>query len=284
MAQFARPDSNVTQASFTGGFAEIDEASPSDADFAWGTDNTAAELEVGLGNVTDPALSTGHTFRYRIAKTNDGVVDGAGSSCTVTARLMQGATQIATDTAKTATGTWTQYAYTLSSGEADAITDYTDLRLEFLTSASGGNPTNRRGAAVSWAELEVPDAVADTALAGSAAGSSSAAGDLSTEIALAGSSAGASTAAGDLATGIALAGASAGASTALGDLTTQIPLAGSAAGAATGAGDLSTQIALAGSAQGTSTAGGAMNGGGGGGGGNGHGKARRQLIRLLGVA
>jgi hypothetical protein len=160
MAQFARPDSDITQTSFTGGFSTIDESVASDADFAYGANNTAAELEVGLSNVTDPNSSTGHVFRYRIARTNAGVVDGGGNAVTVTARLMQGTTQIATDTAKTATGTWTQYAYTLSAAEADAITNYNDLRLEFLTSGSGGSPAVRRGGAVSWAEFEVPDAAA----------------------------------------------------------------------------------------------------------------------------
>src|SRR3990172_2350876 len=188
MAQFARPDSNVTQTSFTGGFAEIDEAIASDADFAHGANNTAAELEVGLSNVTDPASSVGHIFRYRVAKTNAGAVDGGGNAVTVTARLMQGTTQRATDTAKTATGTWTQYAYTLSGAEADAITDYADLRLEFVTSASGGSPANRRGGAVSWAELEVPNVPADTALAGSSASAAAASGALTTSITLAGSS------------------------------------------------------------------------------------------------
>jgi hypothetical protein len=158
VAQFARPDGNVTQTSFTGGFAEIDEATPSDADFAYGANNTAAELEVSLGDVTDPQSGAGHTFRYRIAKTDDGVVDGGGNAVTVTVRLMQGTTEIAADSAQTATGTWTQYELTLTSGQADAITNYADLRLEFVTSASGGSPANRRGGAVSWAELEVPDA------------------------------------------------------------------------------------------------------------------------------
>lgn len=170
MAQFGRPDSNVTQTSFTGGFAEIDEATASDVDFAYGANNTAAELEIGLSDVTDPVSSMGHVFRYRIAKTNAGTVDGGGNAVTVTARLMQGLTQIATDTAKTANGTWTQYAYTLSAAEADAITDYPDLRLEFLTSASGGSPAARRGGAVSWAELETPDAGV-TAKSGSDSGS-----------------------------------------------------------------------------------------------------------------
>ena len=157
MAQFARPDADVTNTG-TNGFAAVDESTPSDADFWFGDNNTAEELEVSLSNVTDPSSSAGHTFRYRVAKTNAGTVDGGGNAVTVTARLMQGATQIAADSAKTATGTWTQYDFTLSGAEADAITDYTDLRLEFVTSASGGSPANRRGGAVSWAELEVPDA------------------------------------------------------------------------------------------------------------------------------
>ncbi|HEY0751896.1 MAG TPA: hypothetical protein VGD26_12115 [Chitinophagaceae bacterium] len=158
MAQLVRPDGNITQTSFTGGFAEIDEITASDVDFAYGANNTAAVLEVSLGNITDPVSSTGHTFRYRIARTNAGVVDAGGNAVTVTAALYQGTTLIATDVAKTATGTWTQYAYTLAGAEADAITDYTDLRLRFTTSASGGGPSLRRGAAVSWAELESPDA------------------------------------------------------------------------------------------------------------------------------
>lgn len=159
MAQFARPNSNVTQTSFTNGFAEIDESVASDADFAYGANNVAAVLEVGLTDPTDPVLSSGHTFRYRIAKVNAGTVDGAGNAVTVTVELYQGTTLIAADVARTATGTWTQYSYTLAGAEADAITDYTDLRLRFTTSASGGNPSNRRGGAVSWAELEVPDFV-----------------------------------------------------------------------------------------------------------------------------
>src|SRR3970040_1513536 len=138
MAQFARPDSTVTQSSFSGGFAAIDEVTPSDADFTFGANNTAAELEVGLSDVTDPAVSTGHVFRFRIAKTDDGVVDGGENEVTITTRLMQGTTQIAASSPVTTGGTWTTWLRNLSGAEADAITDYTDLRLEFLTSASGG--------------------------------------------------------------------------------------------------------------------------------------------------
>lgn len=159
MAQFARPSSDITNNGFSGGFAAIDEASPSDADRWIGNNNQADTLEVLLSSVNDPTSSSGHTFRYRIAKSDeDGATpDGGGNAVTITASLWQGGTQIATDTAKTAGGTWTQYAFALSGAEADAITNYADLRLRFVTTASGGSPANRRGGAVSWAELEVPD-------------------------------------------------------------------------------------------------------------------------------
>src|SRR3990170_7358280 len=225
MAQLARPDGDITNTG-NGGFADIDETTPSDSDFWWGDNNQADELEVSLSNVTDPVSSSGHTFRYRIAKTNAGAVDGGGNAVTVTARLMQGTTQRATDTAKTATGDWTQYAYTLSGAEADAITDYADLRLEFVTSASGGSPANRRGGAVSWAELEVPNVPADTALAGSSASAAAASGALTTSITLAGSSAGVAAPAGVLTTAIPLVGSAAGVADASAGLTTAIRLVG----------------------------------------------------------
>lgn len=155
MAQFLRPAGNVTQSSFTGGFAEIDEATASDSDWAWGADNTAAVLEVSLSDPSGTPGSGTCTVRYRIARTNDGVVDGAGNACTVTGEVYEGGTQVATDTARTATGTWTEYSFTFA---ASAVTDWTDLRLRFTTSTSGGSPANRRGGAVSWAEVETPDA------------------------------------------------------------------------------------------------------------------------------
>lgn len=156
MAQFLRPDSNVTQTSFTGGFAEIDEATASDADFAYGANNTAAVLEVGLSNpaaTPDPAGTS--TVRYRIAKVNNGSVTGTGSNLTVTAEIYQGGTLIQADTAQSPTGTWTAYSFTFTHG---SITDWTNLRFRFSTSTSGGSPANRRGGAVSWAEIEAPDA------------------------------------------------------------------------------------------------------------------------------
>lgn len=155
MAQTLVPDGNITQTSFTGGFAEIDEASPgSDADFAYGANNTAAVLEVSVSNPgTTPGAGT-CTVKFRHAKTNAGTVDGAGNAVTVTAEVYEGATQRAIDSAQTATGTWTERQFTF---DASLVSNWNDLRLRFTTSASGGSPANRRGGAISWAEIQTPD-------------------------------------------------------------------------------------------------------------------------------
>jgi hypothetical protein len=172
MAQFARPDADVSN-NGNGGFADIDEATASDADYWWGDDNAADVLEVSLGNVTDPGVSTGHIVRVRLAKVDGGVYPGTGGTTpTQTVELFQGTTLIATAvSAVNAPDAWTQTDYTLSAAEADAITDYTDLRVRVTNTASGGSPANRRGGAASWAELEVPDAAAVTEKQGTDSGS-----------------------------------------------------------------------------------------------------------------
>jgi hypothetical protein len=154
VAQFLRPDSTVTADGFTNGHAAIDEAIASDADFAYGANNTAAVLEVGLSNPTGTPASGTTMVRYRHAKVNSGALSGSGSSVTVTAEIYQGASLIASDAAQTAGGSWTARSWT---PDMSGVTDWTDLRLRFTTSSSGGSPANRRGGAVSWAELEVPD-------------------------------------------------------------------------------------------------------------------------------
>ncbi len=161
MAQFLRPDGNVTTTNFTNGFSNIDEATASDVDFAYGANNVVAVLEVSLSNPSATPGSGTSTVRYRIARTNAGTVDGTGSAVTVTCAVVQGTTVLASDSAQTATGTWTQYSF---NPDMSGVTDWNDVRLRFTTSASGGSPANRRGAAVSWAELEAPDAAASQSL------------------------------------------------------------------------------------------------------------------------
>ncbi len=64
MAQFARPDSDVTVDAWGTAplWSKIDEVTPSDADSISSFDFPPAihECEVGLSNVTDPTSSTGH--------------------------------------------------------------------------------------------------------------------------------------------------------------------------------------------------------------------------------
>ncbi len=162
MVQVVRPTSDVTNEWSSGGFGEIDETPFSDSDFAYSIDKPTDDvLEVHLGDPTDPAVNTGHIFRYRWATVDGGVLSGDGTSVTQAYVLVQGTTLITGATANqhtTNSATFSAVSVTLTGTEADAITDYTDLRLRITASGGGGSPTDRRGAACSFAEFEVPDA------------------------------------------------------------------------------------------------------------------------------
>lgn len=82
--------------------------------------------------MTDPQSSTGHIIRWRRRKQ-----PASGSNdVNLTVRLLQGSTQITSQADNTIPSTFTDASYTLSTAEADSITDYSNLRLEFV--ASGG--------------------------------------------------------------------------------------------------------------------------------------------------
>lgn len=168
MAQFARPDSTIDAAGWSvvdsEPHAHINESTPNDNTRTWTPNNPSATntLIVSLSNVIDPVSSSNHVIRFRIAQTDADSADGAPSSggtatvCSIA--LFQGASQIAILADQAATeSAFTQYEYTLSGAEADAITDYTDLQLQFVPTGGAGSPANRRGVSLSWAELEVPD-------------------------------------------------------------------------------------------------------------------------------
>ncbi len=147
MAQTARPDADGTITGWTdqaGGttnlYATLDETTPSDADYVMSADNpTAAQrLRLRLSNVTDPVSSSGHSLNVRMQKSLSG-----GSTVTAELRIYQGgSTTLGAGTLiATFDGTdnsamdnvpngWTAYSFTLSAGETDAITDYTDLWVE----------------------------------------------------------------------------------------------------------------------------------------------------------
>lgn len=157
MAQFLRPDGDVLNPG-TGTFADIDESVASDADFVFSANGASDTYEFSFSDIADPQSSSTHTLRYRIAKVNAGAINNAGNSVTCVVDLVQGGSVLATDASRTCTGTWTTYSFAISTAQADAITDYSDLRIRFtFTTSGGGSPSNRRGGAISWAEFETPD-------------------------------------------------------------------------------------------------------------------------------
>jgi hypothetical protein len=153
MAQFLRPDSNITQTNWTNGFAEIDEATADDTDFSFGANNSSnARLEVGLSDPTGAPGSGTCTVRWRYAKVSSGTLSGTGGTVNQTCGLYEGSTLIASSTVTTG-GSWTDGSFTLSSGD---VSDWNNVSLRFTQTGSGGGG-NARGSAVSWAEVEIPD-------------------------------------------------------------------------------------------------------------------------------
>jgi hypothetical protein len=104
---------------------------------------------VGLGPLEDPVSGLGHVIRVRARKPSSGVrIDGS-------VELLQGSTTIATmSIPNLATNSWTEYSDTLTTAEADAITDYSalSLRITFWRSGTGAS----RVGTVTQASFEVP--------------------------------------------------------------------------------------------------------------------------------
>ena len=164
MAQFARPDSDVTAGMWVpiGGpvslFDTMNEVVASDTDFAESDSNPTFDLmEVGLSNLDDPALSTGHILRYRYQKDS-----AAGAQIDLVVDLVQGVTVIATFTHLDIQLGFITQAQTLTGPQTDAITDYTDLRIRFTADNPGPGAT--REAHVSFAEFEIPFQLSGTIL------------------------------------------------------------------------------------------------------------------------
>jgi len=163
MAQFARPTSDVTiPTGFNGTYVSIDETTASDADFVYSNDNTNGTYETLLGGVVDPVDGVGsYTIRARVSRCDTSVPNSTtGTSASIGVALYQGATLIATARAVSSVAAWINVSYSLTTPEINSITNYSDLRLQFQYSGGGGSTTNRRGVAISFAEIEIPDFVA----------------------------------------------------------------------------------------------------------------------------
>lgn len=90
----------------------------------------SAVYEARLAAGLDPLSSVGHTVAVVLSTA------GGATSSTCVVALVQGTTVIASTTATNVPSTPTTYSFTLSGAEADAITDYGDLRLRFTWTAA----------------------------------------------------------------------------------------------------------------------------------------------------
>lgn len=153
MAQYGRPVADLVVGSWSkngGGtplYAQVDEVTPSDADYIWCYQSfNACELDI-TPSLGDPEVSTDHIIRFR-CRSESGTPP-------VTCYLYQNTTLKATAWSGALTTSWSTKVYTLSGAEADGITDYTDLKFRIVTGSTSFDTVN-----VSWVELEIPDAAA----------------------------------------------------------------------------------------------------------------------------
>lgn len=126
IVQIARPISDISNTGWVPSTGTelhpmIGETVRDDATFIAAT-AVGALCECGLESIGDPNVSTGHSLPPLVLS-----APGGGG---ITVRLRQGTTTIATWTYHPG-ATPTEYTPTLSGAEADSITDYTALRLQF---------------------------------------------------------------------------------------------------------------------------------------------------------
>jgi hypothetical protein len=122
---YARPSSDITTqwtpSAGTDHYALIDESTANDSDYIYATAAGQTD-EVKLASMSAPQAGTSLLINYRV----QGIVGGAS----VTLSLVCNTTVIATDTARTANG---DYTLTVASGIWASVTDWTNMRLRFVS-------------------------------------------------------------------------------------------------------------------------------------------------------
>lgn len=138
--EFARPDGDVSAGSWTTTtlFSKVDEAAADDGDFITSATAPANDTcELSLSNIPDPGVSTGHILRVRRKKTA-----ASSNQMDMRYRILQGTTEIAsfTDDTNISDTAFALAERTLSGAQTDAITDYTNLRVEIRANQVNTNP------------------------------------------------------------------------------------------------------------------------------------------------
>ena len=161
MTQYARPDSDVSDGSWynsadnqTNLYSYIDEASASDSDYIYATDDFGSTNTciLGLGDVTDPSSAADHKFTIRTME------DAGMSSVSVTVTLQQGTTTIRAASHNPGSS-FSNHTTILTTAQANSISDYSALRLKIESTDGMGMGTTT---SVSHAYFECPDAEVST--------------------------------------------------------------------------------------------------------------------------
>jgi len=160
MAQFARPDNDDTigawtdQASGTTDiYTGIDEATAEDTELVRSENDPSSSAYIaGLSTVTDPVSSSNHIVRYRYIKGQSG--GGSPGVINLTIELREGTNVRASQTHNNVTTTVTDGSFTLTGGEADSITDYSNLNFKLVADKASGARTS--WGEFTWWEFEVP--------------------------------------------------------------------------------------------------------------------------------
>lgn len=175
MAQKARPDSDVSVGSWspypsspTTLWDKIDEVTPNDDTDYIVSSTDEDECEIGLGNVTDPEVGTGHKIRC-YAKS----VAGAGAGEQMWMALVEnGNVRGQSATVSVSRTAYELIEYTLSEAEANAIGNYANLRLRFhITKTDADEPIR-----ITQAEFECPEATEEHSGTASISGNGSVVG------------------------------------------------------------------------------------------------------------
>jgi hypothetical protein len=153
-SQFARPDADIETSGWIPHplFSRINEMVADTTSVRSIINPHGEDFTVSLSDVIDPLSPTGHIVRYVYDK--DLGEDHRSKIINLTVYLKQGSVIIASKTHFDISGDPTPGSFTLTTSEADQITDYSDLRLTFTATAGAGS--GERLAKIKWAELEVP--------------------------------------------------------------------------------------------------------------------------------
>lgn len=123
-----------------------------DADTSRINAGTSQTCRVRVAAGIDPGVHTGHQIGI--------VAKAAVGTGTITPRLYQGGTLIATGAAQALTAAYATYTFAVDPADAANISDYTDLRVDIT-----GTPATFANVAVTQAYLSLPDPVATGRLA-----------------------------------------------------------------------------------------------------------------------